>query len=153
MNRHFRHFRHTAALALLFAIALPAAAQGGAQIVDAAWKKAALANDAEALVKLYTPEAVAWLPDMPEARGTEAIRAAYRGLLGANTIKDVAFSDTTYRTLGNRSLGWGKVAVTLQPKAGGNPVVLNARFTVVAERRGKQWLYAVDHASTEPARK
>ena len=136
---------------LVFATPLAFAAEGGAQAVDNAWKKAALANDAEALVKLYASDAVAWLPNSPEARGTEAIRAAFRGLLDANTIKDFALMDTTYRTVGNRSAGWGRFRLVLQPKAGGEAQTMVGRFTVVAERRNKQWVYVVDHASADPA--
>lgn len=152
MNR--RSF-HAAAAAALFACAAwpAAAAEGGAQAVDAAWRKAALANDVEAIVKLYANDAVAWLPDAPEARGIDAIRATYQGLLGANTVKDVAFTDTAYRTHGNKSVGWGRFSLTLQPKAGGNPVTMAGRYTVVAEKRGKRWVYVVDHASGEPAKK
>jgi uncharacterized protein (TIGR02246 family) len=149
MNR----IQAAAAALALSTLALPAAAQSGAQAVDAAWRKAAMANDVEGLVKLYAPNAVAWLPDTPEARGTDAIRATYQGFLGANTIKDVVFSDATYRTAGSRSVGWGKFAITLQPKTGGNPVTMTGRFTVVAEKRDKRWVYVADHASAEPAKK
>src|SRR5258708_7312581 len=135
---------------LVVAAALPVAAQTGAASVDQAWKKAAMANDVEGLVKLYAKDAVAWLPNAPEARGIDAIRATYQGLLGANTVKDFTFSDTTYRSKGNRSIGWGRFSLTLQPKAGGSPQVMTGRFTVVAERRDKNWVYVVDHASADP---
>jgi ketosteroid isomerase-like protein len=143
--------RRTFACSLaLLALSLPAAAESGAQVVDNAWKKAAVANDLEGLVKLYASDAVAWFPNTPEARGTEAIRGALQGLLGANTIKDVSFSDTTYRSQGNRSLGWGRFKLVMQPKSGGEAVTMTGRFTVVAEKRGKHWVYAVDHASADP---
>ena len=68
----------------LAAAAAVAAAEEGAKGVDAAWLKAVKANDVDALVACYWPDAVMWLPDAPEARGEKAIRAAYAGLLGAN---------------------------------------------------------------------
>ena len=132
--------------------ALPAvAADSGAQAVDAAWKKAILANDVEAIVKTYAKDAIAWLPDMGEARGEAAIRAAYQGMLDANTAKDVKLTDTHYKAVGNVAVGWGRYSLTLVPKKGGNPVVLTGRYSEVLEKRDGKWLYVVDHASNEPA--
>jgi len=136
---------------LLLAFALPAiAAEEGLQAVDSAWATAMKANDVEAVMRTYATDAVTWLPDEREARGSVAIRAAYVGLLGAYTVNDVALSDKQYRTVGDASVGWGKYTLTLTPKAGGAPVVMQGRFTAVAERRDGRWVYVVDHASAEP---
>jgi uncharacterized protein (TIGR02246 family) len=127
------------------------AAESGAQIVDAAWIAAVKANDIDAVMKCYAPDAIMWLPNAPTARGAKAIRASYEGLLSANTVKDASLSEVTYRTLGKASVAWGKFSLTLAPKAGGDPVVMTGRFTEVAERRAGRWVYVVDHASAEPA--
>ena len=79
----------TLTLALLFTSAFSAAstkALSGAQAVDEAWSKAITANDLDAVMLCYSKDAVMWLPDAPEAKGTEAIRKAYAGLLAANTV-------------------------------------------------------------------
>jgi hypothetical protein len=47
-------------------------------------------------------------------------------------------------------VGWGKVALTLRPKKGGDPLVAKARFTVVAKLQSGRWVYVVDHVSPEP---
>ncbi len=134
------------------AFAVPAfAAPPGAQAVDAAWMKAMKANDLDGVVKTYAPDAIAWLPNSKEARGQQAIRAAYEGLLRNNTVKDVVLKDTAYRTVGTTSTGWGHFELTLQPKAGGNPVTMTGRFTAIAQSRKGHWVYVVDHASAEPA--
>jgi uncharacterized protein (TIGR02246 family) len=143
-----------AVVLLLVALTVTAranAADSGAQIVDAAWISAIKANDIDAVMKCYAPDAIMWLPDAPTARGTKAIRAAYEGLLSANTVKDATLSEVTYRTVGKASLAWGNFSLTLVPKAGGDQVVMKGRFTEVAERRGGKWVYIVDHASAEPA--
>lgn len=127
-----------------------AAAETGAQAVDNAWVKAMKANDLEAVLKTYAPDATAWLPGVQESRGQKAIRSAYEGLLSANTVKDVVMSDTHYKSLGDVSVGWGRFVLTLAPKAGGDPVVLAGQFTEVAQRIGGRWVYIVDHASTVP---
>ena len=148
---HSLSLRTTAVALLMLAWALPChAADRGAQAVDAAWAKAMKANNLDAVMKCYAPDAVAWLPGMREARGEQAIRSAYQGLLSANTVKDAALLDTKYKTTGTMSVGWGKYSITLVPKAGGNPVVMTGRYSEVAERRGGQWVYIVDHASAEP---
>jgi ketosteroid isomerase-like protein len=148
--------RKIALAALIGAISLPcfaaeSAAQSGAQSVDAAWVEAMQANDIEAVMKVYAQDAVAWFPDEKEARGDTAIRAAYQGLLSANTVVAASESDTSYRTMGKTSIGWGKFSLTLKPKAGGAPVVMVGRFSEVVERRDGHWVYIVDHASAEPA--
>ena len=148
---HSLSLRTTAVILLLLACALPChAADRGAKALDAAWVKAMKANNLDAVVKCYAPDAVAWLPGMREARGEQAIRAAYQGLLSANTVKDATLLDTQYKTTGNVSVGWGKYSFTLVPKAGGDPVVMTGRFNEVAERRAGKWVYIVDHASAEP---
>jgi ketosteroid isomerase-like protein len=109
------------------------------------------ANDLEAVLKTYAPDAVVWLPEVKEARGEKEIRSAFEGLLSANTIKEVVLSETGYRTMGKVSVGWGRFSLTLAPKSGGSPVVMVGRYTDIAERRGGRWVYVVDHASAEPA--
>jgi uncharacterized protein (TIGR02246 family) len=144
--------RITALVLLIVTFSLPChAAETGAQSVDSSWTKAMRANDLEAVLKTYAPDAVAWLPQVKEARGEKAIRSAYERLLAANTVKEVVLSETGYRTMGKVSVGWGRFSLTLVPKSGGSPVVMTGRFTDIAEQRGGRWVYIVDHASAEPA--
>ena len=140
--------RALSALAVLaiVAIAAPVHAQDGAKIVDDAWVKAATAGDVDALVALYAPDAVLYAPDSMEARGTAAIRAAYEGLVGANTITNAAIT-STYQTSGDLSSGWGTATLTLTPKAGGAPQTMTVRVTAVAKKVNGKWLYIADHAS------
>ncbi len=138
-------------LAAAASVSAAPSAPEGVEGVDAAWAKAVKANDLEAVMACYAPDAVAWLPDMPEARGEKAIREAYRGLFSANTIQDAAWSDAHYQTVGSRSVGWGRFVLTLTPKATGKSIALPGRFVVVAEKRNGRWVYVVDHASGEPA--
>jgi ketosteroid isomerase-like protein len=137
--------------AVIGAVSLPAlASQSGTQSVDDAWAKAMQANDIDAVMNNYAADALAWFPNEKQARGDAAIRAAYQDLLAANTVTAASTSDTHYRMMGKTSVGWGKFSMTLQPKAGGAPVVMVGRFTEVAERRHGHWVYIVDHASAEP---
>jgi ketosteroid isomerase-like protein len=137
--------------ALFFLPVTAWAADAGAAALDAAWVKAFKANDVEGLVACYAPDAVLGLPDMPQARGTEAIRATYKALLGANTAVDGSLINTTYKTSGDVSAGYGNYVLTLQPKSGGAQVVLKGRFIDVAKNANGKWAYVADLASNEPA--
>ncbi len=150
--RHFSGLRIPALFLFVFASSLPGfAADTGAKTVDDAWMKAMKANDLEAVLACYAPDAVAWLPDSPEASGDRAIRAAYQGMLAANTVQDVTVTETHYKTAGTLSVGWGRFTLTLAPKSGGSPIAMKGRFTEAAELRGGRWVYVADHASAEPS--
>jgi ketosteroid isomerase-like protein len=127
-----------------------AADEGGSKAVDAAWMKAMKANDLEAVVACYASDAVLWLPDAPEARGTKAIRDVYAGYFNAYTVSDAALTNASYQTSGDLSTAWGNFKLTLAPKAGGSPVVLTGRFTSVSKKSGGKWAYVADQASNDP---
>lgn len=130
----------------LLALAVPVmAAEPGAQGVDQAWVKAAKANDLEATVALYAPDAVAYLPE-GNFEGRDAIRKSWADFYGAFTVKD-AKVEGTYETMGDTSIGWGVWSLTAVPKAGGEPIEMKGRSTVVAKKIGGKWLFVVDHAS------
>jgi len=129
---------------------LSAAPPSGAAAVEAQWTKAVKANDVEALVACYAPDAVLWGPGEAQARGTDAIRASYAAMLEDNVVKDAVLSNARHREAGNLSAGWGNFTLTLAPKAGGPPVVIRGRFTEVVEKRNGKWLYVADHASADP---
>lgn len=142
------------ALALLFvAVSSVVSAQVpiGAKAVDEAWRKAMIANDVDAVMSNYAKDAVMWLPDAPGATGLEAIRNSYVGLLNANRVTGATFANTHYQNSGNLSVGWGDFTLTLAPKAGGRPVTMSGRFSVIAKKENSKWVYVVDHASAHPA--
>jgi uncharacterized protein (TIGR02246 family) len=130
-------------------LAAPASADGAAR-VEAAWTKAMLANDLDAVVACYAPDAVLWVSGEPEADGIAAIRGAYAAMLRENTVKDVRVSGSHTRLSGSLAAGWGRYTLTLAPKAGGPDVVTHGRFTEVVEKRNGKWLYLADHASDDP---
>jgi len=122
----------------------------GAMAVDAAWAKAMIANDLDAVVACYAEDAVLWGPGDPEAKGTKAIRDNYAALLKDNTVKEAKLIDPQYRTVGKTSVGWGRYSLTLAPKAGGATVTMAGRFIDVAVEKDGKWVYIADHGSAEP---
>jgi uncharacterized protein (TIGR02246 family) len=138
-------------LLLLAAVVTAHAADSPTAQVDAAWIAGMKANDVDAVMKCYAPDAIAALPGAPLARGTKAIRATYEGLLSANTVSDASISEIGRRQTRSVATAWGTFSLTLTPKAGGAPTTMTGRYTEVLERRGGKWVYVVDHASAEPA--
>jgi uncharacterized protein (TIGR02246 family) len=134
------------ALVVLLAAFPALAVEHGAKILDDAWLRAANANDLEAIVALYAPDATLYPPDAMEVRGTTAIRKSYADLLAAFTIKDAKL-DAVYETSGDLSVGWGRWSMTMVPKAGGAPMAFTGRTMAVAKKIGGKWLYVADHAS------
>ncbi len=132
-------------------LAAPTTPAGGPASVDAAWAKAFKAMDLEAVMACYAPDAVAWLPDSPQAKGTQAIRESYRAFFAENTVQDVSTSEIRHETMGNRSVSWGTFSMRTLPKATGQPVTATGRFTEVTEKRNGRWVYVVDHGSMDPA--
>jgi ketosteroid isomerase-like protein len=90
------------------------------------------------------------MPGSGRLDGRAAIRAYYADWLGSVTVRDVVLSNVKVETSGNLSSGWGHFAITMVPKAGGEPIVVKGRFTEVTVKRGGKWVYLVDHASEDP---
>lgn len=126
------------------------AADDGAKVVEAAWQKAIEANDLDAVMACYAADAVAWFPDMPEAKGTKAIREAWQEFLDMYTVQKATYLDSHTKTVGDASVGWGTFSMTLLAKEGGDPITDTGRYTEVVERRNGRWVYVVDHASFDP---
>lgn len=137
--------------AVLAAAAIPALAQdSGIKATDARWEKAMRAGDAGAAAACYANDALLWFPGDAEAKGKDAIRKLYQGFFDAYKVVDVELSEPGSQTNGDLSAGWGHYTLKLQPKKGGDPVVLKGRYTAAARRIGGQWVYVADHASAEP---
>jgi uncharacterized protein (TIGR02246 family) len=124
----------------------PLVAQG-VKTLDEAWVKAAKAGDADALVKLYAPDAVLYMPDEMRAKGTAEIRESFKKFLGANTVREMTLTYDYTTSSGNLAASSGHFSMTVEPKAGGAAQTMEGRFTSVATRKGGKWMYVVDHAS------
>ena len=143
--------KHVLILFFVLGITALSAADPGMGEVGKAWVKAFTANDLEGVVALYAPDAHLFPPDEVEAVGTEAIRANYAALFKNFTVKDVQIVDAHHKNVGDLSYAWGRFIVTVVPKAGGEPVTMEGRFSDVSQKVKGKWLYIVDHASVNPA--
>ena len=127
-----------------------ASASSRARSLDLAWKTAMEAGDLEAVVACYGENATLWLPGAPVAHGRAAIREVYRGLLAANAVSEVVYSNTTYLAARDLEGGAGEFSLVLTPRKGGAPERLAGRFTTLVHPEGGRWVYDVDHASANP---
>jgi ketosteroid isomerase-like protein len=137
-------------LVVTFGFAFTLSAAQGPNAVGEAWVKAFAANDLEGVMATYAPDAHLFPPDAVEAVGTEAIRANYAALMNAFTVKETKILDAHHEIVGNLSYAWGRFSVTLVPKAGGDPITMEGRFSDVSRKIKGKWLYIVDHASVNP---
>jgi len=135
------------ALALVLIAGSAVASESSLKALDARWKKALLANDAAALTNLYSPDAVVYPPDAVEARGREAIRKAFDSFLAGKKVIDFQLKVEKIEAHGSTALGWGRWTLKVALQTGGDPVVMEGRYTEVAKRIGGKWLFVADHAS------
>ena len=126
--------------------AAPAAAPGARQ-VDEALLRALKANDLEAIVASYAEDAVFFPPGEVAQRGKAAIRRGFTEFLGAFRVTDFTVSDVRYTGAGDVSVAYGLFSLSATPRAGGDPVRWDGRYTLVAQRTAGKWLAVSDHAS------
>lgn len=140
--------RTALALGIALAAASATAADAGLTDIDKAWTKAMLANDLAAVGALYAPDAVMYPPDAMEWKGREAIQKGYEGMLADMKVLEAKLTPAGNETHANTSIGWGRWALKMAPKAGGEPVQMEGRYMAVAKKVNGKWLYVADHASS-----
>jgi len=109
------------------------------------WQKAMLAGDADAIGELYEDDATLIIPSMDVlARGKNAIREAWAGLIAAGRIDAIDVSEHEQTIVGD--VAYAMVAGVMKGEMGGESVELPFRATEV-QRRGPDgtWRYVLDH--------
>src|SRR5262249_1530395 len=79
-------------------------------------------NDLEGVGGLEAPDAVLFPADATEAIGTKAIRQSWGGLMNAFTVQKLIITSAAHEIHGDTAFGWGKFAMILIPKGGGDTV-------------------------------
>ncbi len=120
--------------------------QQGVSETVAQWRSAVEAGNLPALGRLYGPNSIVYAPDAFQLKGREAIAAAYAGMFDKYTAQ-VEIKDARYLRAGPLLHSWGLYVLTLTPKAGGEALRMEGRFSDLAQREAGQWRYIVDHAS------
>lgn len=119
-----------------------------ANAVINAWVAAYSANDREALVSLYAPNAILLGTTSPIiSEGTEAIRTYFQDLPGSGRKNAIVERRTV--VLGDTAvLGTG--FYNFMREAEGN-VPRPSRFTMLLEKRGGRWMIVHHHSSPRAA--
>ena len=137
-----------AALLILWPLhALAGPAEDASAVIDR-WAAALSANDADAVVKLYTPDALLYgITSFKLAAGTEAIREYFK--TAPESGKKIAISERHMVVLADAAvMGVGIYRFDLIQN--GVQVPRSARFTFVVVKRGADWLIAHHHSSALP---
>ena len=97
------------------------------------------AGDAEAIGKLYMPNAVSESNNQPSLEGRDAIVASLKGMFEQVSVKAVLTPEGT-RTLGSVGVDSGRYTVTVTPKSGAAPHTNEGRYMgVYVKEADGQW--------------
>lgn len=138
-------------LAALFVLwplhAFAGPAEDASAVIDR-WAAAIGANDANAVAKLYTPDALLYgITSFKLHTGTEAIREYFK--TAPESGKQVTISERHMVVLADAAvMGVGLYQFDLIQN--GMRVPRSARFTFVVVKRGADWLIAHQHSSPLP---
>ncbi|MBS0378522.1 MAG: SgcJ/EcaC family oxidoreductase [Proteobacteria bacterium] len=113
------------------------------EAVSAAWKQAFNARDAEAVAKLYAPDAILAAPGLAPVRGREAIAAYFRQTVAGFASAGVTVADAPMGasgTSGNLGYDWKTYVIT---NASGT-VVDRGKLLTLYRRDHGHWLISGD---------
>jgi uncharacterized protein (TIGR02246 family) len=122
-------------------------AEDASAVIDR-WAAALSANDADAVVKLYTPDALLHGISSPTLyAGSEAVREYFR--TAPESSKKLTIGERHMVVLADAAvMGVGFYEFDLLQN--GIRVPRSARFTFVLVKRGADWLIAHQHSSARP---
>jgi ketosteroid isomerase-like protein len=118
-----------------------------AQAVDRRFVQGVNKADLDMIMETYwnSPQLIVYPPNTMEARGWDATKEVYRGLLQAMPGVQLEIHDAKYQVAGSVVLGTGLWSMTMP---GSTTPALQGRFSNVIGIRDGQWVYIMDHPST-----
>jgi len=108
-----------------------AALQEGMDLYALAMK----AGDLDLWMSLYTEDTVKMAPDAPAAFGREALRAMMQPLFDTFTFEEMAIFDVEIKVAGDWAFTRCNFTATMVPKAGGEPVYMDAKDMSIMQRQ------------------
>jgi uncharacterized protein (TIGR02246 family) len=144
--------RFTRVLIIVLLVLAPARAFAGptedASAVIDRWAATYNANDVDAIVKLYTPDALLHGTSSPTLNeGSAAIRGYFAGIAGSGN--KVTIGERHMVALGDAA-AFGVGFYEFVAIQNGKPVPRPARFTMIVVKRGADWLIVHHHSSALP---
>ncbi|MCU0620898.1 MAG: nuclear transport factor 2 family protein [Gemmatimonadales bacterium] len=131
------------------AVPTPAAMEAAADSLDRRYLEAFNRGDVDAVTALYwdSPSLVSIGLAGTGIRGRDAFRTDMAETFKAMPGSRLEFTHMQNVAEGDVVLGWGRWRLTT-PVPGGDPQVLEGRYSDVKALRNGTWVYVMDHAST-----
>jgi len=92
-------------------------------------------GDLELHTSLYTDDTVKMVPDVPAMFGKEEVRAGMKPLIDNFTIEEMAIFDVVIQLAGDWAFTRCNFTVTMTPKAGGEPLYMDAKDMSIMQRQ------------------
>ena len=92
-------------------------------------------GDLELHTSLYTDDTVKMVPDVPAMFGKEEVRAGMKPLIDNFTIEEMAIFDVVIQLAGDWAFTRCNFTVTMIPKAGGEPLYMDAKDMSIMQRQ------------------
>ncbi len=92
-------------------------------------------GDLDFWMSLYTDDTIKMLPDEPAVFGKEDLRASMKPLFDNFTFEEMVFSDVEIQVAGDWAFSRLNFTTTLNPKAGGEPLYMDAKDLCTYERQ------------------
>jgi len=132
---------------LMLALSPAASAFDSPEALQAGFLAALRAGDVDGIAACYTEDAANFTPDTMVGYGPQSARDSWGGMLEHYRVVSVELSDQHMVQSGDLAAAWGLFKMTLEPRDGGDPVVMEGRYSDVSRPIGGRWLYIADHAS------
>ena len=136
---------------VLLAVVHAVADGSGPEQLQIAFVQAVEAENLEALGACYAADATSYPIDGMRVTGREAIRNSWAPLLENFDVTELAVTEGQHTIVGDTAVAWGLFKMTFVAKAGGDPIIMEGRFTDVSKKIGDKWLYVFDHVSVPMA--
>ena len=106
---------------------------------------AMMAGDLDLWMSCYTDDIVKMLPDTPATFGKEELRASMKPLFDNFTFEEMSIYDGAIQVAGDWAFARCNFTVTMTPKAGGEPVYIDAKDLCILKRQADgSWKYYWD---------
>ena len=92
-------------------------------------------GDLDIWMSLYTDDTVKMMPDVPAVFGKEALRASMQPLFDNFTFEEMDIFDLEIQLVGDYAFSRCNFTVTMTPKAGGEPVYMDAKDMSIMQRQ------------------
>ena len=117
------------------------------------YTQAMMNDDLDLWMSFYTDDTIKMLPDQPATFGKEALRASMKPLFDNFTFEEFTLSDVEIQVAGSWAFCRCNFTVTMTPKAGGEPINMDAKDLSILERQvDGSWKIARDcwNSNTPP---